>query len=78
VQKPFLSFEVRTPDSELSSILADLQVRNANILAVEQQDSRALVRAEAYFSELGDYSTELRSQSHGRAELTIGHQSWKS
>ena len=77
VQKPFLSFEVRTPDSELSSILADLQVRNANILAVEQQDGRAVVRAEAYFSELGDYSTELRSQSHGRAELTIGHQSWK-
>ncbi len=77
-QKPFFRFEVRVPDGELSAILTDLQARNANISAVEQQDGRAVVRAEAYFSELKNYSTELRSQSHGRAELTIRSQSWKS
>ncbi|MBC8369216.1 MAG: GTP-binding protein [Planctomycetes bacterium] len=78
VQKPFLEFEVKTPDSELSSVLTDLQARNASISAVEQQDGRAVVRAQAFYSDLTNYSTELRSQSHGRAELTIRRQSWKS
>ncbi|MFT7516387.1 MAG: elongation factor G [Myxococcota bacterium] len=78
MQKPYLNFEVRTPDTELSSILADLQMRNAQISAVEQQESRTVVKAEAFFAEMTGYSTELRSQSHGRAELTICRQSWKS
>ena len=77
-QKPHLRFEIKTPDSELSAVLADLQKRNAKILAVGQQDGCARVSAEAFFSDMANYSTELRSQSHGRAELTIGAQSWKS
>ncbi|MDP6964222.1 MAG: hypothetical protein QGF46_08675, partial [Planctomycetota bacterium] len=77
-QRPYLNFEVRIPESELAAVLADLQQRNAEISAVEHQEGRAVVFAGAFLEHLSDYSNELRSQSHGLAELAFGAQSWRS
>lgn len=70
--EPIMAVEVISPDDFVSSIVGDLNRRRARIMGMEPRLGAAqAIRAEVPLSEMFGYSTDLRSNSQGRAVFTM-------
>jgi elongation factor G len=70
--EPIMSVEVISPDDFVSTIVGDLNRRRARIMGMEARIGAAQsIRAEVPLSEMFGYSTDLRSNSQGRAVFTM-------
>lgn len=70
--EPIMSVEVISPDDFVSTIVGDLNRRRARIMGMEPRIGAAQsIRAEVPLSEMFGYSTDLRSNSQGRAVFTM-------
>ncbi len=65
--EPVMKVEVVTPEEYVGGIIADLNSRRAQIVALESRGNLRVIRAIAPLSELFGYATTLRSLSQGRA-----------
>ena len=69
--EPIMSVEVVSPDDFASTIVGDLNRRRARILGMEPRAGAQVVKAEVPLAEMFGYSTDLRSNSQGRASFTM-------
>ncbi|RIL10898.1 MAG: elongation factor G [Proteobacteria bacterium] len=69
--EPIMSVEVTCPDDFVSNIVGDLNRRRARIMGMEPRAGAQAVKAEVPLAEMFGYSTDLRSNSQGRANFTM-------
>jgi elongation factor G len=69
--EPVMSVEVVCPDDFVSNIVGDLNRRRARILGMEPRAGAQTVKCEVPLAEMFGYSTDLRSNSQGRATFTM-------
>jgi len=69
--EPIMFVEVVCPDDFISNIVGDLNRRRARILGMEPRAGAQTVRCEVPLAEMFGYSTDLRSNSQGRATFTM-------
>jgi elongation factor G len=69
--EPIMSVEVISPDDFLSGVIGDLNARRGRIMGMEGRGGAQVVRAEVPLSNMFGYSTDLRSNSQGRATFTM-------
>ncbi|WP_041446559.1 elongation factor G [Pseudothermotoga thermarum] len=69
--EPIMKVEIVTPEEYVGGIIADLNSRRAQIVALETRGNLRVIRALAPLSELFGYATVLRSLSQGRASHVV-------
>lgn len=65
--EPIYEVEVSTPEETMGDVIGDLNQRRGRILGMEPDGRRQKIRALVPLAELHNYSTALRSLTHGRA-----------
>lgn len=71
LQEPIMLVEVETPTECQGAVVGDLNSRRGLILATENRDTHAIVRAEVPLVNLFGYATVIRSLSKGMATFTM-------
>ena len=71
VLEPLMDVDVIIGEENLGEIIGDLTARNGNILKVEGNELRHIVRAVVPLRQMFGYSMRLRSMTHGRGVFTM-------
>jgi len=69
--EPIMAVEVICPEACTSAIVGDLNRRRARILGMEPRGKDQVIKSEVPLAEMFGYSTDLRSNSQGRAIFTM-------
>ena len=69
--EPLMNLEIITPDEYLGDVINDLNKKGAQINKVEVEKTVQVVTAKAPLAEMFGYSTDLRSNTQGRATFTM-------
>ncbi len=69
--EPIMKVEVVTPEDYMGDVMGDLNRRRGILQGMEDSPSGKLINANVPLSEMFGYSTDLRSQSQGRATYTM-------
>jgi len=69
--EPIMSLEVVTPEEFLGDIIGGLNQRRAKVLEIRHRQNLQIIRATVPLSQMFGYSTDLRSNSQGRASFTM-------
>lgn len=69
LREPWMDLRVAAPEAATSSVLADLNIRGAEIQEVDP--SRGEIRARVPLAEMFAYATHLRSQTQGKGEFSM-------
>ncbi|MGP1957987.1 MAG: elongation factor G [Arsenophonus sp.] len=69
--EPIMKVEVETPESYMGDVIGDLSRRRGMIENMEDTETGKTVRAQVPLSEMFGYSTDLRSQTQGRASYSM-------
>lgn len=68
---PRMTVEVVTPNDNVGEVIGGLNARRGRILEVADRGGTSLVRADVALERMFGYSTELRSQTQGRASFSM-------
>ncbi|MDX1616615.1 MAG: elongation factor G, partial [Candidatus Promineifilaceae bacterium] len=69
--EPIYEVEVTVPSENMGDIMGDLNSRRARVLGMEQEATRAIVKAEVPLAEVQTYSADLRSMTQGRGVFAL-------
>lgn len=69
--EPIMKVEVVTPEDYMGDVMGDLNRRRGILQGMEDSPSGKVINAHVPLSEMFGYSTDLRSQSQGRATYTM-------
>lgn len=69
--EPIMSVEVETPEIYMGDVIGDLNRRRGIIENMVDQDLRKVIKSLVPLSEMFGYSTDLRSQTQGRASYSM-------
>jgi len=69
--EPIMKVEVVTPEDYMGDVMGDLNRRRGILQGMEDGPSGKVINAHVPLSEMFGYSTDLRSQSQGRATYTM-------
>ena len=69
--EPIMKVEVTTPEEYMGDVIGDLSSRRGQISGSAQRGNSRVINAEVPLSELGSYTTILRSLTAGRADPYI-------
>jgi len=69
--EPIMKVEVVTPEDYMGDVMGDLNRRRGILQGMEDSPSGKIINANVPLSEMFGYSTDLRSQSQGRATYTM-------
>lgn len=69
--EPIMDVEVVTPEEYMGDVIGDLSSRRGKILSVTKRGNTQIIKAKVPLSEMFGYSTDLRSQTQGRATFTM-------
>lgn len=64
--EPIYEVRVSVPADNMGDIMGDLNSRRARVLGMDQEGTKAIVRAEVPLAEMQSYSADLRSMTQGR------------
>ncbi|MDT8305766.1 MAG: elongation factor G [Anaerolineae bacterium] len=64
--EPIYEVTVTVPHDNMGDIMGDLNSRRARVLGMDQEGTKAVVRAEVPLAEMQTYSADLRSMTQGR------------
>lgn len=68
--EPIINIEVTVPDDYMGDIIGDLNKKRGRIMGMEPHGGFQCVKAQAPFSEIFKYATDLRSMTQGRGSFT--------
>ena len=71
ILEPIMKVVVTTPEDYLGDVMGDISRRRGKILKQNNIKGAVIFEAEVPLSEMFGYSTQLRSQSSGRATYTM-------
>ncbi len=69
--EPIYEVEVTVPSENMGDIMGDLNSRRARVLGMDQEGTKAIVRAEVPLAEMQTYSADLRSMTQGRGVYSM-------
>ena len=69
--EPIYEAEVTVPGENMGDIMGDLNSRRARVLGMDQEGTKAIVRAEVPLAEMQTYSADLRSMTQGRGVYSM-------
>lgn len=69
--EPICNLEIMVPDHYMGDVMSDMQTRRGIIMGMDSEGHYQKILARAPLSELSDYSSSLRSFTHGRAKYTM-------
>lgn len=69
--EPVYQMEITVPDEYMGDVMGDVNTRRGRVQGMEQKGNRSVIRALVPFSEILNYSTELRSMTQGRGFYSI-------
>lgn len=67
--EPINDVEVMVPEELMGDVMTDLQSRRSIIMGIDTKGKNQLIKTKTPLSELHQYSTALRSITHGRASF---------
>ncbi|WP_024955257.1 elongation factor G [Sulfurospirillum arcachonense] len=71
ILEPMMKVEVETPEDFMGDVIGDLNRRRGQINSMEDRSGNKIVNAFCPLSEMFGYSTDLRSQTQGRASYSM-------
>jgi elongation factor G len=71
LMEPIMDVEVVTPEEYMGDVVGDLNRRRGRIQSMGQRQDAHVIKAEVPLSEMFGYSTDLRSNTQGRAIYTM-------
>lgn len=72
ILEPVMELEIRVDEANLGDVMGDLNKRRGRILGMDSDDSgNQILKAEAPYSELVEYSIDLRSMTHGQGDFSM-------
>jgi elongation factor G len=71
ILEPIMNVEVYAPDQYSGDIMGDMSSRRGRISGSEARGSSVVVKAQAPFSEMLSYATDLTSMTQGRASYSM-------
>jgi len=71
ILEPMMKVEVETPEDFMGDVIGDLNRRRGQINSMEDRAGHKIVNAFCPLSEMFGYSTDLRSQTQGRASYSM-------
>ncbi len=69
--EPLMSVEVVVPDEYMGQVIGDINSRRGHVLGMESRGNIQVIQAHVPLAEMFGYSTDLRSQTQGRATYTM-------
>ncbi|CAL4324918.1 Elongation factor G [Buchnera aphidicola (Thelaxes suberi)] len=69
--EPIMQVEVETPEEYMGEVIGDLSRRRGIIEGMQESINIRLIKAKVPLSEMFGYSTDLRSQTQGRASYSM-------
>ncbi len=69
--EPIYEVTVTVPADNMGDIMGDLNSRRARVLGMDQEATRAIVRAEVPLAEMQSYTADIRSMSQGRGVFSM-------
>ncbi|MEK6776980.1 MAG: elongation factor G [bacterium] len=69
--EPVMSVEVVVPDDYMGQVIGDLNSRRGHVLGMEARGNIQVIKSHVPLSEMFGYSTDLRSETQGRATYTM-------
>jgi len=71
ILEPMMKVEVETPEDFMGEVIGDLNRRRGQINSMSDRSGNKIVNAFCPLSEMFGYSTDLRSQTQGRASYSM-------
>jgi len=71
ILEPMMKVEVETPEDFMGDVIGDLNRRRGQINSMDDRSGNKIVNAFCPLSEMFGYSTDLRSQTQGRASYSM-------
>jgi elongation factor G len=71
ILEPMMKVEVETPEDFMGDVIGDLNRRRGQISSMDDRSGHKIVNAFCPLSEMFGYSTDLRSQTQGRASYSM-------
>ena len=71
ILEPLMKVEVETPEDFMGDVIGDLNRRRGQINSMDDRSGNKIVNAFCPLSEMFGYSTDLRSQTQGRASYSM-------
>jgi elongation factor G len=69
--EPVMSVEAVVPEDYMGQVIGDLNARRGNVAGMEARGNIHVIQAHVPLAEMFGYSTDLRSQTQGRATYTM-------
>jgi elongation factor G len=69
--EPIMAVEIVTPDDYVGTVMGDLSSRRGIILGQTPRGNATAISAKVPLAEMFGYSTDLRSNTQGRAQFTM-------
>lgn len=69
--EPIYEVTVSVPADNMGDIMGDLNSRRARVLGMDQEGTKAIVKAEVPLAEMQTYSADLRSMTQGRGVFSM-------
>ena len=69
--EPIYEVTVTVPGENMGDIMGDLNSRRARVLGMDQDGTKAIVRAEVPLAEVQSYSADMRSMTQGRGVYSM-------
>lgn len=69
--EPIYEVTVTVPNENMGDIMGDLNSRRARVLGMDQEGTKAIVRAEVPLAEMQTYSADMRSMTQGRGVFSM-------
>jgi elongation factor G len=71
ILEPMMKVEVETPEDFMGDVIGDLNRRRGQVNSMDDRSGNKIVNAFCPLSEMFGYSTDLRSQTQGRASYSM-------
>ncbi|QKF92677.1 elongation factor G [Campylobacter sp. CCUG 57310] len=71
ILEPMMKVEVETPEDYMGDVIGDLNKRRGQISSMDERSGNKIVTAFCPLAEMFGYSTDLRSQTQGRATYSM-------
>ena len=77
ILEPIMDVEVTTPEDYVGEVMGDLSSRRGMIQGQDKRGNAAVIRAKVPLSEMFGYTTDLRSNTQGRAQSSMQFASYE-
>ena len=71
ILEPMMKVEVETPEEYMGDVIGDLNKRHGQVNSMDERSGNKIVTAFCPLSQMFGYSTDLRSQTQGRATYSM-------